>query len=435
MKTKGSIDEKAFVLIGALLILLVVTLMGISSMNTASFDLIISGNYRTSEDAFYAADAGIQDGISRLLTSDASIRIDDTGHENETNWNVGTTYSTPGFNNTFTVTHYGNPVIKAPNNKPYYLIRSTGTSGRASQTVKVLVHLNDTSIFENAILGCDGVEINSNGVIDSYHAQKGAYSSQVQSGKNYAGPNGRVLTVTPPAHLGVGDLKVGSSASVYGDVSVTGTITQGLDRIYGNRTQNANPSDLPPCDKLGVRTFVESKDPSPGTTAPDYVLGSGGTDTFYGSQKYSNFTLDGSGTLYMRGSGSVTLYIDGTFKMGSGSQIFMDKGMDLTIYVKDLVEITGASIVNQDDNPATLKIYSSAEGKAHTFDLQPGGSFHGTVYSPLSDVSVSGSAELFGAIIGKMVRIGGLGVHYDEDLRGGGGGENYRIIYWQQVSN
>lgn len=101
----------------ALLLLLVITLIGISALNTSTYDLIISGNHRASEEAFYAAEAGIQDGIRRLVKK----IISDTGFEDQAKWNVGTTYSSNGFNNTFTAEHLsvGSPLkaAKAPNGR------------------------------------------------------------------------------------------------------------------------------------------------------------------------------------------------------------------------------------------------------------------------------------------------------------------------------
>jgi len=58
--------EKGFALIIALLILLVLTLIGISAINTTTFETSISGNERVGTDAFYVAEAGIQIGLNQL---------------------------------------------------------------------------------------------------------------------------------------------------------------------------------------------------------------------------------------------------------------------------------------------------------------------------------------------------------------------------------
>ena len=59
-------EERGVALIIALLMLLVLTLIGISSISTTTFETSISGNERVRTDAFYAAEAGIQVAISRI---------------------------------------------------------------------------------------------------------------------------------------------------------------------------------------------------------------------------------------------------------------------------------------------------------------------------------------------------------------------------------
>jgi Tfp pilus assembly protein PilX len=59
-------EEKGVVLIIALLMMLVLTLIGISSIGTTNFETSISGNERVRMDAFYAAEAGIQVAIDQL---------------------------------------------------------------------------------------------------------------------------------------------------------------------------------------------------------------------------------------------------------------------------------------------------------------------------------------------------------------------------------
>jgi Tfp pilus assembly protein PilX len=59
-------EEKGVALVIALLMLLILTLIGISSIGTTTFETSISGNERVRTDAFYAAEAGIQVAINQL---------------------------------------------------------------------------------------------------------------------------------------------------------------------------------------------------------------------------------------------------------------------------------------------------------------------------------------------------------------------------------
>jgi Tfp pilus assembly protein PilX len=62
-------EEKGVALVIALLMLLVLTLIGISSISTTNFETSISGNERVRTDAFYAAEAGIQVAINQVPDS------------------------------------------------------------------------------------------------------------------------------------------------------------------------------------------------------------------------------------------------------------------------------------------------------------------------------------------------------------------------------
>jgi Tfp pilus assembly protein PilX len=59
-------DQKGVVLIVALIMLLVLTLIGISSISSTFYETKISGNDRSGANAFYAAEGGVDVGINRL---------------------------------------------------------------------------------------------------------------------------------------------------------------------------------------------------------------------------------------------------------------------------------------------------------------------------------------------------------------------------------
>ena len=77
-------EEKGIVLVLAMIFLFVLTLLGMSAINTTSHDNRISGNKRISEEAFYAAEAGIQEVLGRFRPG-ATGEIGDTEPLNP-NW-------------------------------------------------------------------------------------------------------------------------------------------------------------------------------------------------------------------------------------------------------------------------------------------------------------------------------------------------------------
>lgn len=66
METSALKNEKGVVLVIALIMLIVLTFLGISSINSSVFEAKISGNERFGSSAFYAASGGAEVGISRL---------------------------------------------------------------------------------------------------------------------------------------------------------------------------------------------------------------------------------------------------------------------------------------------------------------------------------------------------------------------------------
>ena len=73
-KKKYKRSEKGAALIVALLLLLVLTVLALSLINTSTFEIGISGNEKTSLEAFYAAEAGIQTALSQLPSMEAIPR-------------------------------------------------------------------------------------------------------------------------------------------------------------------------------------------------------------------------------------------------------------------------------------------------------------------------------------------------------------------------
>jgi len=64
-------SEKGIALVVALLLLLVLTLLGMSSVRTTNIETVISGNERMGNTALYASEAGIQVGLHQLPQTSA----------------------------------------------------------------------------------------------------------------------------------------------------------------------------------------------------------------------------------------------------------------------------------------------------------------------------------------------------------------------------
>jgi len=74
MRKNSLKDDKGMALIVALMMLLVLTLIGIHSITSTTYEASISGNERVGTDAFYASEAGIQVGLNLLPNTNPIIR-------------------------------------------------------------------------------------------------------------------------------------------------------------------------------------------------------------------------------------------------------------------------------------------------------------------------------------------------------------------------
>jgi hypothetical protein len=84
-----------------------------------------------------------------------------------------------------------------------------------------------------------------------------------------------------------------------------------------------------------------------------------------------------------------------------------------TIYVKGNIDIAGAGIFNDSLDPNNLTFMCGGE------DVKLGGdySFYGGVYAPYADVTLGGTADTYGGLVGRTVKLHGtFDFHVDESM-------------------
>ena len=67
--TRKLSGEGGFVLITSLIFLVVLTIIGIAATNTTVFELLVSGNDRTTKESFYSAEGGLEVGAELIEQS------------------------------------------------------------------------------------------------------------------------------------------------------------------------------------------------------------------------------------------------------------------------------------------------------------------------------------------------------------------------------
>lgn len=134
----------------------------------------------------------------------------------------------------------------------------------------------------------------------------------------------------------------------------------------------------------------------------------------------------------------VVIIVDGDFTGAGNFELIIEPGMSLSVMVKGKTSLgasfkvtdgkggvpPGLAVRDQVDGevgPPSFSIYSSYESAAgNGVTLNGNGKLTAAIYAPYSNVSLGGSGELFGSVIGKNVSTpGGTGIHFDEALKEG----------------
>lgn len=477
-------QDKGIVLIATLALIAIITLISTTAFYTTNTDIKISGNYKTSTQSFYLAEAGIHDGIGRLMYG----IISDSGAKMDPNWNTTSTYSSSGMNNSFTVTHHliGGSVVTDDSGVPLFLINSTGTSSASTKQIEAVVRLIYALPFSKALEGCDGVEIASNAFTDSYDSTLGSYVSQVipagtrKDAQNnaWARDKGNLSTANAGTDViidGNAQIHGNAKATRYVGIAGTGIPATGLGTppnltgykgspdtissnaiIYGSPTENNPPT---PCDPLDTPTIFSTADdiittnnnseitnlstnnPYHTTTKAfdldsndNFTLGiSGQTKNYH----FTSFNLDSNSILTI--NGEVTCYVSGNFNLSSNANITLTSGSKLAIFVTGTIEFNSNTITNPNE-PMDFTIYSSATSSSNTnykVNLDSNTELVGTIYAPYAAIDLSSNSISSGAIRGKYIKAGSNAkFHYDEALGKLDGYPitGFEIISWREIN-
>jgi hypothetical protein len=135
-------NERGVALVVAVLVMITATFLGIAAVMTSNIEVRISGNQRISEKAFYAADAGIDNGLAWLVNNvgttppaDAELpTMDETKYDFD-----------PGYYNRYRITDLQATAPPPPGwemtmfERRYYRVNSIGRGpANASKEIEVI---------------------------------------------------------------------------------------------------------------------------------------------------------------------------------------------------------------------------------------------------------------------------------------------------------
>ena len=310
--------------------------------------------------------------------------------------------------------------------------RRTGAAmnGAPQATRLVEVIIKPVGAFQRPILADVSIDLNNhNIVIDSYDSRDPAKSTNGFYDPAKRQANGDIATN--------GALISAGAAQIYGNAATNGGSVLNSTNITGDITNDfyqelfpvTAPTVIP---ALGSPTSAQTTTVlSASASIPaNYILGS--------------IRLSGSDTLRITGApdGSPTystIVVSGDISLSGQAAIVLDPGVNVRIFAKGNIDITGNGISNP-GSPMQLQIYgcdqrdSSGNTLAGNMKIAGNGGLRASVYAPNYNVTLNGggnSDSIYGAFVGLNIRmVGGQSIHYDEALGSGGLVSDYKISNW-----
>ena len=333
-------DEKGMVLPLGLMFLAIIALLGTTAVIVTTTDLKIGSNYSTSEQAFYAAEAGIEEARARLRkNADVLIRIDD-GHPTSDEWMryIGTDVKAQGkgwingnpmhakvnslsdldyvveikhqTDTSGNVLYWGDPDGDGSSqrnsdgtysgNKNIYLVTSEGFSGTSTKTIEVEMRRDPPITVPAALYVEASTEIKGN---KTHIIGTDSCGSDDKPGIATTGSEGGITFNGDPTVTGSPD-NVSYNGTNMNVQSVVDSLKGDADFAYSVTSATHTKTDMPgPGDDWGT--------PTPGTTLQDPSSCSDTNIVYYNTQG-TDIRLSGGVT------GCGILLVDGDLDMHGG---------------------------------------------------------------------------------------------------------------------
>ncbi len=439
---KNTKDEQGVALIATLMFLLAMGVLSTALVFTLNNEMKSSSSYKYGEQAYYVADAGIQEAVQWFVNSynpyvpatgydatslpvqynGSSVMLVGQGSNSSSYPDSSVVSSFRGlFNNTslqantgnsgayslnatllkYKSAHFINPTtfVSYTSAIERWRLDSIGTwrpdlaQPLGSAQITAVMENSGNALFDRALWGINSLDLGGTVLVDSYDPKLGPYGGTNIGSNGAIGSNGTV-TVN------------GTGVEIKGDLAYgpTGSFTHtGSPTVTGNILQLPAPRYFAP-----IPTF------SVGTATPTYTESGQGNDKTYAS----TITPGAYGDVSIPAKGVLTLvpgvyYFNSITEASSASlQIQGGLGTDTTIFVKNSLDLSGQGVVNLNGDPTRLTIYYSG---SNPMKVAGGASAFVEVYAPNSPMQLVGTSNFYGSFIGQTVTIQGTPeVHFDE---------------------
>lgn len=374
-----------------LIYLVVVLLMTLGSVYYALSlaEMRLAERYKNAQIAFHLSESGVDAAIA-ALKSDSSYS------------GVAYTALGAGGYDVAVASVAGHSTWRRITSNGYYPDNNTASRGYVRKTVEAYVDISTEEIVFNwSLFGDEKVKVTGSVVTDSYNSTNGLYIGTPP------GTNGDVATNS----ISIGER--GEDKAIY----VNGSAVVNGDLIIGPGGDTSRAISIVGSSVVtGTRQAATSVVPTPSVTVPSGLTNSGaltvgsGTQTLAaGSYLYSSVSVANGATL--TSSGPVKIYVTGD------------------------LNVDGGSILGSVNSPPNMIIKVVGDN-----DVRFSGTnnrLYAGLYAPDSDVTITGSATVYGGVIGEEVSLNGSGRFVlDEALSSAGASEQgittIDVLSWRE---
>jgi hypothetical protein len=241
-------------------------------------------------------------------------------------------------------------------------------------------------------------------------------------------PNLNILGSVGTNGTGAGAITVASNSTVNGDI-ICGP--GGDPEVAMDIDENSSVTG-------NIDSAVEFKD------FPDVIVPEGlpymgdveiANDTLTISENgdYSSLVIGQNSQLII--SGDVTLHVSGLFSLGSNTELLITEGSSLTLYLSGSLDMNSNCIVTNADHDSTKLKFYGTEYLDNNIQFDSNAAFHGAVYMPYSDLTISSNIDFYGSVYGRNIYLNAnVYVSYQEDHEDFSS-RRLEIKSWQEIRN
>lgn len=382
--------ERGSIFIITVLLILSLIALGATYLTISTMDRKIAGNAVNSGRAFQLADAGLEDARSLLPSQNLDTLLAGGGNLIANTALGGGTYSVavtnnvaPRFPTALVPLDAGGATNDTDN---FVLATSTAVYRNATRVTEEVLQVT-TSVFNYAVWSDSKSTISSSGVVDSWNSSAGTYAGTV-------GSNGNVFTN--------GTLTLSGSSQVKGNAEVASSTAPSSGHVTGSTTLNVPAQTMPNAT-------------CPGSYAPAANVVCGASCTYNAATGVLD--VSSSTGLVTINAPPSSLYFS-QITLSGGSTMTVNPGSHLDIFISGKLDASGGSVSNATNLPPTLTMSACGSG-TQDFKLTGGSGAYFAIYAPNRKVTLSGSSDLYGAVVAdNFDDSGGSTVHYDTALGG-----------------